>query len=547
MRKCLHVWEAELAGDPDKDFILSGLRLGFSLVDYDVQDIPQAFTKNHASVRQPHNKQKVHDKIIAELLEGNYMISQQQPRIVSALAAIDKPDGGIRLIHDLSRPKDQSLNDYAFKDECTYTTLTDALSQCHPDTWLAKIDLSNAFRSIPIKPEQWTITGLQWQFNDSESDTFMMDKRLPFGARKSPAIYNRITKAIQRMMQHRNFKVRVYLDDFLVIGDNKEECTAAFNCLIALLRKLGLSINWNKVIDPCQCLTFLGVQIDINNGTLKLDPPKAFALCNLISDTLCKKRLSKKQLQSLAGKLMWATNVHHFGKTFINTFFDAIQTLKMPHHKIRITDTMFKDLKWWLNCLESSINTKLIWDKRPCISIHTDSSQVSGGAFCQTGDWTYDWTYINWLLDRPHLAGKHINTLELAMVSEAIKRWAPAFNGMHMDIYTDSFVSVCAINKQRSVNSTASWLLRNIANTALYYNITITAHFVTGVNNCLADSVSRLHAPGQAQRFSALLRQLQNGHPHCFWLPHHMSPLSLTFISPVLQELASLWTNSIWR
>ena len=161
MRKCLDVWEAELAGDPDKDFILNGLLFGFSLVDYDVQDIPHAFTKNHLSATQPHNKQKVDEKIKAELLEGNYMTSPHQPRIVSALAAIDKPDGGIRLIHDLSRPKHQSLNDFAFKDECSYTTVTEALSHCHPDTWLAKIDLSNAFRSIPIKPEQWTITGLQ--------------------------------------------------------------------------------------------------------------------------------------------------------------------------------------------------------------------------------------------------------------------------------------------------------------------------------------------------------------------------------------------------
>ena len=32
--------------------------------------------------------------------------------------------------------------------------------------------------------------------------------------------------------------------------------------LIALLRYLSFRINWNKVVDPAQCITFLGIEID---------------------------------------------------------------------------------------------------------------------------------------------------------------------------------------------------------------------------------------------------------------------------------------------
>ena len=44
--------------------------------------------------------------------------------------------------------------------------------------------------------------------------------------------------------------------------------------LIKLLRKLGFQINWNKVVDPCQNSTFLGVEINSNDMELRLSADK---------------------------------------------------------------------------------------------------------------------------------------------------------------------------------------------------------------------------------------------------------------------------------
>ena len=46
-----------------------------------------------------------------------------------------------------------------------------------------------------------------------------------------------------------------------------EERATAMNTLIALLRELGFRINWYKVVDPVQSITFLGVQIDTKSMT----------------------------------------------------------------------------------------------------------------------------------------------------------------------------------------------------------------------------------------------------------------------------------------
>ena len=56
--------------------------------------------------------------------------------------------------------------------------------------------------------------------------------------------------------------VVVYLDDFFIKADTFQDCMEALNLTISLLRKLGFSINWNKVVDPTTNITFLGIETD---------------------------------------------------------------------------------------------------------------------------------------------------------------------------------------------------------------------------------------------------------------------------------------------
>ena len=66
----------------------------------------------------------------------------------------------------------------------------------------------------------------------------------------------------------------VYLGDFLVVGKTQE----AFKTLCDLLEELGFTISPSKVVEPCQKLTFLGVEIDIHALTLSLPQQKLHSL-----------------------------------------------------------------------------------------------------------------------------------------------------------------------------------------------------------------------------------------------------------------------------
>jgi len=84
----------------------------------------------------------VDQTILNEIAEGNYVIFDAKPTIISALGAIPKPDSSeVRLIHDCSYPTRQALNDYITSHSLSFQTLDDAIKLLRPNYYTAQIDL----------------------------------------------------------------------------------------------------------------------------------------------------------------------------------------------------------------------------------------------------------------------------------------------------------------------------------------------------------------------------------------------------------------------
>ena len=82
------------------------------------------------------------------------------------------------------------------------------------------------------------------------------------------------------------------------------ECKIAMNTLISLLGELGFVINWKKVCGPSTCISFLGVEIDSVDMSLRLPENKLFQQREELAEFV-----NKRALQHLAGCLSWATRV----------------------------------------------------------------------------------------------------------------------------------------------------------------------------------------------------------------------------------------------
>lgn len=180
---------------------------------------------------------KVEKQILSEIAEGNYIVRTVKPTIVSALGAIPKPDGGIRLIHDGSMPHGHALNDYAKAEECQYQSLQEAIDLVKVGYYMANVDLKSAYRSVKTHPTNHEATGLQWTFKGDTHPTYMVDARLPFGSSKAPSIFNRLTQSVRRMMARRGFLVVVYLDDFFSSRCHQKPMQRSNECSFILAQK----------------------------------------------------------------------------------------------------------------------------------------------------------------------------------------------------------------------------------------------------------------------------------------------------------------------
>ncbi|KAL9952390.1 hypothetical protein ACROYT_G039640 [Oculina patagonica] len=482
-----------------------GIVNGFQLVPSGTH-FAKAQNNNYKSATGTCVKAAVEQTILSEIREGNYVVTESKPAIVSALGAIPKPNSSeIRLIHDCSRPHGQALNDYISTHSFKFQTLDDAIAQLQPNYFMAKIDLRHAYRSVPIHPSNYAATGLQWHFDGDDDVTYFYDTRLPFGAKRSPEIFHRLTQSVRRMMARRGFNsVVVYLDDFLVIAPTREACQLAFSTLLQLLQDLGFSISWHKVIRPTQKLVFLGVELDTNNCSLSLPSSKLTELQTVISNFLNKRRANKKQLQQLAGKLNWACRVVYGGRTFLRRILDMMNTLQSTTAKVRLSSDFFEDIKWWHSFLQVFNGQRPFLSTKPITDVDTDACNLAAGAYYRG-----DWLYHHFLLDSPECATLHINYKEVLAQVFAAFRWGPLWENHHVIIHCDNVAAVHIINKGTTNHPLVMSFLRKLFWLSAIHNFRFTASYIKGQLNTTADAVSRLHQPDKAIAFSRLLLQYQ--------------------------------------
>ena len=446
------------------------------------------------------------------------------------MAAIPKPDGDVRLIHDCSRPTGKSVNDYCTEDwEMKFARVDDAANLMTNGCYFGKVDLRKAYRSVKLSDESQQVTGLCWDFNGQ--NVYLKDTRLPFGARLSVGIFHRLTQAVKRIMARKGYDLLiVYLDDFLIITDSQESCAEALSVLIQLLRKLGFSIHWGKVVDPTQRITFLGVELDSINMVLRLPDEKLSQLRQELQSFLERKRVTKRQLQSLAGRLSWAAGVVKGGRVFLRRIFNKIATLKHNCHRAVLSDGVRKDVLWWWQCLKIFNGRSTLLDKKPIECVFTDAcDDAAGGSFGR------DWFYFHWSSDWPIAKHFHINEKEVIAVGLAAHRWAPLWENKRIIIYSDNTTTVAAINKASSRNSHIMKCLRSLFWLSALYNFHLTARYLPGTLNIVADSASRLHLPGYLQT----LLPFSNGTS----ITYHMSSNSFTFLLGRFQSWSSQWAG----
>jgi len=138
--------------------------------------------------------------------------------IASRLGLAPTQDGTWRTIHHLSLASGLSVNNYIPQacETVTYTRFDDAVAAVQasgPTSVLINQDLADAFRHIPVHPDNWWLLGFGWLGSG------WCDQFLPFGCRTWPAISDLFPSALEWIPQTQQGwdHTLSYLDDFLTI------------------------------------------------------------------------------------------------------------------------------------------------------------------------------------------------------------------------------------------------------------------------------------------------------------------------------------------
>ena len=490
--------------------------------------------ENYKSATCPGARPYVETQIKEELANGRYVTTSTIPRIVSAPGAIPKNTTRtkFRIIHDASRPYGSALNDFADPDPFKYQSLQDAIDKIKPGYFLAKIDLQNSFRSVGISPNNYEATGLKWRFRGDNNDTYMIDTRVCFGGRRSPAIFNELSQAVLSIMRSRGFSdIVCYCDDFLVISKSQSECLHVMLELMQVLRRLGFSINYNRVYGPSQTLVFLGIELNTVEMTVALPKEKMNEIRDCLVNVCSQSKITKRGLQSLVGKLSWATQVIYGGRFHLRRLLDRIAGLRYPSHRTRLTQDMRADMVWWINFMQVFNGRTYMVDSRPTAPLTIDACRTAGGIHFMGHS-----LYTPWAQCWPDAAPLHINHKEVLALEPAAITFAPLWANKTIYVHCDNRSAVYVINKGISKHPLVMASLRRVFWLSAVYNFRLKAVHYPGAYNTLADSVSRLHEAGGYQRFCANLLQTA-------FLPCQQFPWIYLFsLQTPLQ-----WPNSINR
>ena len=407
----------------------------------------------------------------------------------SGLGVVPKKDGSWRVIHHLSAPPGNSINDYINPAQFAlhYYTTDSAIRIINTlgrNALMGKIDLKSAFRQLPVRKEDWHLLGIHWQ------GKWFVDKCLPFGLRSSPALFNQLAEAIKWII-HNTQGVRhiiLYLDDFFTAGPgNSDECERNMAATNALCCTIGVPTKPKKEEGPFSTLTFLGILLDSATMTASITEERRTELQQAICQLGGRRFCTKRELLSLIGKLAFACKVVPPGRLFLRRLIDLSTTVRHLHHHVTLNKAARADLAWWRHFLPTWPGASLFlqsdWTPAPDMELFTDASNLGYGAY-----WAGRWFNHHWCSDQSRYT---IAWKELYAILVACSTWGNLWRRKRILFHCDSTAVVAIWGKGACKCPHLMSLVGHLFLMAAGGNYHVAIDHIPGALNQVADHLSR--------------------------------------------------------
>ena len=393
---------------------------------------------------------------------------QREEGFVSRLFLVPKKDGQMRPVINL-KPLNRFLVYHHFKME-GIQVVRDILRL---NKWMTRIDLKDAYFSIPIHQSHQKYLRFKWEKKMYQFTC------LPFGLASAPRLFTKVLRPVVGYLRGIGIRCVIYLDDLLLLDQNKERLREHTAIALAVLEALGFLVNYPKSsVTPDQVITFLGFVIDSRSKTLSLPQEKVAALKQQVRAMSKKKLVSALALAQLIGKMSAAL----LAVSPAPLHYRSLQHLEHKALRKRCYDTLISISSKAQNL--SRWNGRMAKDPDPNLIIETDASKRDWGASCQGvmtgGCWSKE------------EANLHINVLEMMAASFAIQAFTKHLRGVRILLRTDNTSVVAHLNHMGGTRSPRLIaLVKELWSWCLHRKTTVIAQHLPGLKNVTADFLSR--------------------------------------------------------
>ena len=449
-----------------------------------MQGPPLSFDAGESSFA-PSEDPIVQEEITSLLNKGAIrLIPESQAHFVCSMFLVSKKDGSFRPVLNL-KPLNSHTTPKHFKME-GLPVVKDALQE---GDFMCTVDLKDAFLHVPLHPSHQRFFQFRWQ------NQLYQYTATPFGWSRSPQWFQAFTSHIAKICRSQfNFRLVVYLDDFLVLGASKNEAEKNTRTLLLLLEHFGFTPNWKKsTLIAAQSREFLGTVVDSVQMTLSVPPEKLVryrqAAKRLARRAKANKPVHLHNLQSVVGQLQSCAQCIPLCRMrmagLLRALRDALHFCQPP----KLDQEAIEDLDSW-SLLAAAWNGKSFRVVSPDFLFTTDAGPVGYGAHCTVFPHPMV-TVQGRFLSLTKLDSTNEKELQAILFAFRSFRRHFQWSHCHVRVVTDSATSMLYINKTGGRVPSLMAITKRILKYALEFKITLTAEFIGTKANWRADDLSR--------------------------------------------------------
>jgi hypothetical protein len=495
--------------------LLHGIFYGFYVLrpEQSTDVVPPYEVDNYA--REAIDLDALRKKIAAELQQGIIRQLPHRPDHITALFTKHEADK-IRPLKDYSAPKGDSVNSYADARKFSMMSLEDAYALLKPAAYMAKVDISDAFRTVGVHPKHRRLLAFKMRDPLTGQDSYYEEARFPMGLKNSPEIFCRLSQAVRAMMAARGIRgVVVYVDDFLIVADTQRECQLALDILLELLQSLGFTISEKKTVLPTQSLTFLGLQLDTNcdgaGGMRVTVPADKMRKARDLAIQLSKQHtVTAAELQHALGYFNHLAQAIFSARVYLRRLIAVLHSAA-DDNAIPVTNDMRLDLEWWATQAATHNGTAVILHRPVMTSgfFATDASDWGMGGVLGDREFSVSWDKLDEAIHlhipvrlRKYVKPKArpardapsrwwIDYREQFAMFYALLLWNDELRGKHATLHCDNTVAQFTLNKGSATAMPMHALIRRMYAYLAAENIRVRVVRISSEANLLADALSR--------------------------------------------------------